>query len=71
MGCYREHTNFDHILEGEQHESIPTNSSIQTDVFHDMNDIVSNAGKGSETDEMFDDAPLDFDPSYPLMDKST
>ena len=42
-----EHNNSHTIIEGEQNGSIPTNSTIQIDVFHDMNDNVSNAGEGT------------------------
>ena len=36
-----------------------------------MSDNVSNAGKGSEENEMFEDAPLDFDHAYPPLDRWT
>lgn len=39
----------------------------QDETFHDLNDIISI--DGSENKEMFKDAPLDFDPAYPPMDK--
>ena len=36
-----------------------------------MSDNVSNAGEGSEMNEMFKDTPLDFDPTYPPLDRWT
>ena len=44
---------------------MPNNNNDET--FHDINDNVSFTG--SENEEIFEDASLDFDPTYPLMDK--
>ena len=63
------HSNVNLIVEWEQTGFIPSTSNDQTDVFHDITDNVSNAGEGSETDEIFEDAPLDFDPTYPPMNR--
>ena len=56
-------------VEGEQNGILPNDSNIHSDVFHDIPDNVSNVGEGSEPDNMFEDAPLYFDPAYPPLDK--
>ena len=40
---------------------------IKMKLFHDLKDNIFVAG--SENDEMFEDAPLDFDPAYPPLEK--
>ena len=64
-----EHHQSNPIVEGKQNGIIPNDSNIQNDVFHDIPDSVSNVCEGSEPDDMFEDAPLDFDPAYPPLDK--
>ncbi|XP_052621036.1 uncharacterized protein LOC111901200 [Lactuca sativa] len=66
-----EHYQSNPIVEGEQNGILPYDSNIHTDVFHDIPDNVSNVGEGLEPDDMFEDAPLDFNPSYPPLDKWT
>ena len=56
---------------GEQNGSLPNTSNIHTDIFHDVIDNMFIASEGSETDETFKDAPLDFGPAYPPMDRWT
>lgn len=59
------------LVEGELNGSIPNDLTNQTNKFYDVSDHISNVGEGSETNEIFEDGPLDFDPVYPQMDKWT
>ncbi|CAI9298813.1 unnamed protein product [Lactuca saligna] len=61
----QEHHSNDPSVEGEQNASLPNIN----DVFHDVVVNILNVGETLETDEEFEDTPLDFDPTYPLMDK--
>ncbi|CAI9302019.1 unnamed protein product [Lactuca saligna] len=55
-------------VEGEQiNDHVEGELNQNNEDFHDINDVCSIAG--SENDEMYEDAPLDFDPAYPRMDK--
>ena len=58
------------LLRGSN-EFLPNTSNIHTNVFYDILDNLFIAGEGSETDETFEDAPFDFDPIYPPMDRWT
>ncbi|CAI9304102.1 unnamed protein product [Lactuca saligna] len=68
-----ENRRMDDDVEGEQHEikilegELNMSNNNQDETFHDLNDTMSVVG--SETKEMFEDAPLHFDPTYPPMDK--
>ncbi|CAI9295494.1 unnamed protein product [Lactuca saligna] len=64
-----EHQNIIPIVVGEEVGNNTNVSNDQTDAFHDINENISNAGEGSETEEMFEDSSLDFDPAYPPMDR--
>ena len=66
-----EHWNVNPIIKVEKTGFIPSNSNNQAATFYEMNDDVSNAGEDSEMNEMFEDAPLDFDPAYAPMDRWT
>ncbi|CAI9261149.1 unnamed protein product [Lactuca saligna] len=60
----------EHSFEGEQEQ---LNAEIKgehvVEEEHNVDDACSNAG--SEYDEIFEDAPLEFDPAYPPMEKWT
>lgn len=66
-----EHNDNNPIVEGEKDENNTNVSNDQNDKFLDINYHLSNEGEGSEIEEMLKDAPLDFDPSFPPMDKWT
>ena len=65
------HLNLITLVEGELHGSIPNVNTNRTDNFHGVSDNVSSVGEGYETDEIFEDVPLDFDLADPPMDKWT
>ena len=58
----------DTYVEGE-HNDTETINVYQNDGFHELND--NNSVAGSENEEIYEDAPLDFDPTYPPLEKWT
>ena len=71
-----EHLDSNTLIEGE-HSFEGENERVNVDVegeqveqnedFHDINDACSIAG--SEHHELYEDAPLEFDSAYPLIEK--
>lgn len=59
------------VSQGGIHGSQPHVCTDQTENFHDVSNNVLNAFEVSETDGIFEDAPLHFDHAYPLMDRWT
>ncbi|CAI9271056.1 unnamed protein product [Lactuca saligna] len=73
-----EHLNSNTIVEGKhsfEGENERMNANVkgeqieQNEDFHDLNDACSTAG--SEHDDLYEDAPLEFDSAYPPMEKWT
>lgn len=60
-----EHQN-DNLAEGE-HDDTENINLDQNDEFHVLNDNISVAR--SENEDMYEDAPLDFDLAYPPLEK--
>ena len=59
------------MVEGETSGSNLDNINDQSNEFHDVTNNISDARGVSEVDDVFEDAPLDFDPAYPPMDNCT
>ena len=62
-----EHQNDNHV-EGE-HDDTDAINIDQNDEFHEFDDNMSVAS--TENEEMYEDAPLEFDPAYPPLEKWT
>ena len=56
------------MLRGE-HDNTDAITIDQSDAFHEFDDNISVAG--TENEEMYEDAPLEFDPAYPPLEKWT
>ena len=59
------------FVEGEPSGSNHVNGNDQDNEFHDVIDNISINGEGSKADDIFEDETLDFDLSFPPMDKLT
>ena len=62
-----EHQN-DNLAKGENNDN-DTICLDQNDEYLELNDNISITG--SKNDEMYEDEPLDFDPTYPPLEKRT
>ncbi|XP_052625604.1 uncharacterized protein LOC128132724 [Lactuca sativa] len=66
--------NDNQIPEASKHSDDSTITEVNVDLHSTTNSLIhvesqiTLQGEGSETDEMFEDAPLDFDPAYPPME---
>ena len=58
----------EHHVEGE-HDETETINLDENDEFHELNDIFSVAG--FENKDMYEDAPLEFNPDFPQLEKWT
>ena len=66
-----EHRTSKPLVEGEPCESNHDDGNVLNNDLHDVTNNISIAGEVSDADDIFEDAPLDFDPAYPPMDKWT
>ena len=62
-----EHQDEDHV-EGK-HDETETINLDENDEFHELNDNFSVTG--SENEDMYEDAPLEFNPNFPPLEKWT
>ena len=64
-----EHHHTNPLVEGSRHNTDIEGEHNISNNFHDVSNNVSNVGEGSELDEIFKEAPFDFDPAYLPMDR--
>ena len=57
------------LVKGEPSVSNHNEDDVRGNNFNDSNDNISILGAISDTEEIFEDAHLEFDPTFPPMDK--